>query len=414
MVGVIAAQLLCGCGGNGTKGGEETDGSGQQYVAGETDTVIVRREYGIAVDSFDMEERRVKEGEAISVIFKRAGAPDDALNRLLAIPDSVFDVRRVRAGNKYTLFYTPDSARQLTYVVYHRSITDFVVFHLEDSLHVERFEKPVTRVERMSSVTINNSLWGDVSRAGLDVELALDLSDIYAWTIDFFGLQAGDSFSAYYDEEYVDSVPIGIGRIYAARFTHRGKENYAIYYGNDSVEGYWDLDGNNVKKAFLKAPLKFSRVSSHFTYARRHPVYKTVRPHTGVDYAAPKGTPVMAIGDGTVTYKGYSGAGGNMVKIRHNSTYQSAYLHLSKFGKGVAVGQRVTQGQVIGYVGSTGASTGPHLDFRVWKNGQPIDPLAMEAPPTEPLPEQYRAEFDSVKRVMLERIGVTAERDSVR
>ena len=134
-------------------------------------------------------------------------------------------------------------------------------------------------------------------------------------------------------------------------------------------------------------------------------MYKTVRPHTGVDYAAPKGTPVMAIGDGTVTYRGYSGGGGNMVKIRHNSTYQSAYLHLSKFGKGVAVGERVTQGQVIGYVGSTGASTGPHLDFRVWKNGQPINPLTMEAPPTEPLPEQYRAEFDSVKNVMLERIA---------
>lgn len=402
MIVAMAAPFLCGCGGK-ASGGEE---DGKQPCETETvDTVIVRREYGIAVDSFDMEEHRVKEGEAISTIFSRAGAPDDAINRLLTIPDSVFDVRRVRAGNKYTLFYTPDSVRQLTYVVYHRSLTDFVVFHLEDSLHVERFEKPVTRVERTSSVTINNSLWGDVNRAGLNVALALDLSDIYAWTIDFFGLQAGDSFTACYDEEYVDSVAVGIGRIYAARFTHNGKDCYAIYYGNDSVEGYWDLDGNNVKKAFLKAPLKFSRISSHFTYARRHPVYKTVRPHTGVDYAAPKGTPVMAIGDGTVTYRGYSGGGGNMVKIRHNSTYQSAYLHLSKFGKGVAVGERVTQGQVIGYVGSTGASTGPHLDFRVWKNGQPINPLTMEAPPTEPLPEQYRAEFDSVKNVMLERIA---------
>ena len=191
------------------------------------------------------------------------------------------------------------------------------------------------------------------------------------------------------------------------------KRYYAVFYENDDVSGYWDLEGNNVKKAFLKAPLSFSRISSKFTYARKHPIYKTVRPHTGVDYAAPMGTPVMAIGDGVVTFKGYKGGGGHTVKIKHNSTYTSAYLHLSKYGKGIAEGVRVTQGQVIGYVGSSGSSTGPHLDFRIWKNGTPIDPLKMESPPTEPIPANARTEFDSVKTVMVkilnEELGIRNE-----
>lgn len=237
----------------------------------------------------------------------------------------------------------------------------------------------------------------------LPVELALELSDIYAWTIDFFGLQQGDSIRVYYEEQYVDSTRIGIGQIYAADFYHARRWQGAYWfdasdYGETAqpLRGYFDAAGNSLRKAFLKAPLNYKRISSHFTYARKHPVYKVVRPHTGVDYAAPMGTPVVSIGDGVVIEKGYKGSGGNTVKIRHNATYTTAYLHLSKYASDIAVGKAVQQGQVIGYVGSTGASTGPHLDFRVWKGGTPIDPLKMESPPVEPIPEAYKARFDSV------------------
>ena len=162
------------------------------------------------------------------------------------------------------------------------------------------------------------------------------------------------------------------------------------------IANYFDAEGNSLRKAFLKAPLNYKRISSKFTYARKHPVYKVVRPHTGVDYAAPTGTPVVSIGDGVVTMKQYKGGGGNTVKIKHNSTYTTAYLHLSKYAKGLTVGKHVKQGEVIGYVGSTGASTGPHLDFRVWKNGSPIDPLKMQSPPAEPIPAQYKDTFATI------------------
>ena len=158
---------------------------------------------------------------------------------------------------------------------------------------------------------------------------------------------------------------------------------------------YWNEKGESMRKAFLKAPLKFSRISSGFSYSRKHPVTRKVQPHTGVDYAAPKGTPVMTIGDGVITSMKYEGAGGNTIRIRHNSVYSTAYLHLSGYAKGLKTGQRVRQGQVIGYVGSTGRSTGPHLDFRVWKNGSPINPLKMDSPPAEPLKPDFKDEFEA-------------------
>jgi murein DD-endopeptidase MepM/ murein hydrolase activator NlpD len=226
--------------------------------------------------------------------------------------------------------------------------------------------------------------------------LALNLSDIFAWTVDFFGLQKGDRFMVVYDEVYIDTTFVEIGRIHAAGFISGKNVSHAFYFVQDSIGSYWDASGNSLKRAFLKAPLKFSRISSHFSYARKHPILRIVRPHTGVDYAAPAGTPVMSIGDGTVIAKGFNGGGGHTVKIRHNSVYTTAYLHLSKYGEGVNVGSRVSQGQVIGYVGSTGTSTGPHLDFRVWMNGKPINPLTVESPPVEPIRESNKAMFDSI------------------
>ena len=216
-------------------------------------------------------------------------------------------------------------------------------------------------------------------------------------TVDFFGLQKGDRFRVLYDEKFCDGESVAVDTVRYAIFTHNGSDMPSIMYNQkDGGNVYWNEKGESMRKAFLKAPLKYSRISSGFSYSRKHPVTRKVQPHTGVDYAAPTGTPVMTIGDGVVTSVKYEGAGGNTVRIKHNSVYSTAYLHLSKYAKGLKVGQRVRQGDVIGYVGSTGRSTGPHLDFRVWKNGTPINPLKMDSPPAEPLSGEHKAAFEAV------------------
>ena len=375
----------------------------QEYI--DEEIVPIRYEYGLAIDSFRVDTGYVSNGETLGGILNRLGATRQQINQVGTLAREEFDVRQIRAGKQFLALYATDSVQNevLQYWVYLPDARTAKVLHLTDSLHVEHVQKPIRIVPRKAEVVIESSLWNAMVGNDLPVELALELSEIYAWTIDFFGLQQGDSIRVFYDEQYVDSVRWGIGRIYAANFYHgkRWQEAYwfdiADYQATDTrCRGYFDAEGNSLRKAFLKAPLNYKRISSKFTYARKHPVYKVVRPHTGVDYAAPAGTPVVAIGDGVVIEKGYKGGGGNSVKIRHNSTYTTAYLHLSKYGKDIAVGKRVNQGQVIGYVGSTGASTGPHLDFRVWKGGSPIDPLKMVSPPVEPIPATLRPTFDSV------------------
>jgi murein DD-endopeptidase MepM/ murein hydrolase activator NlpD len=220
----------------------------------------------------------------------------------------------------------------------------------------------------------------------------------------FFGLQVGDSFSVVCDEELVDTISLGCGKIHAAYFRHVDHDFYAVPFTQGGIESYYDLEGNSLRKAFLKAPLKFSRISSGFSHNRLHPVLKIYRPHHGVDYAAPSGTPVYAIGDGKIikAARGYNRGAGNIIKIRHNGVYSTAYLHLKSFAKGIKTGVYVKQGDLIGYVGSTGLSTGPHLDFRFYKNGKAINPLRVEAPPVEPVLDSNRVAYDSVKAATLE------------
>lgn len=361
-------------------------------------------EYGIPVDSFNTTEGNVKAGETLSAILGKLGCKGQVIHQLNCFSSETFDVKRIKQGDSYTAYYSKDSIPELTYVVYHQSVVDHIVFHVCDTLCAHRFKKTVRTEQRIAHAVISTSLWDAIISNNLHRQLALDLSDIYAWSIDFFGLQKNDSFVVLYDELFVDTLSIGIGKIHAATFTHRGKTFSAFYFKNDQVNGFWDENGNSLRKAFLKAPLKFSRISSGFSYARKHPVYKTVRPHTGVDYAAPAGTPVMSIGDGVVVEKGYKGGGGNTVKVRHNSVYTTAYLHLSRYAKNLQVGSHVSQGEVIGYVGSTGTSTGAHLDFRVWKNGSPINPLTMESPSVEPIPQNAMTEFIALRDSLQKRI----------
>jgi murein DD-endopeptidase MepM/ murein hydrolase activator NlpD len=237
--------------------------------------------------------------------------------------------------------------------------------------------------------------------------LAVELSDIYAWTIDFFAIQKGDRFTVIYDEDFVAGESIGLRKIYSASFTQNGTTFYAIRFTQEEGDSFFDEKGNSLRKAFLKAPLKFSRISSRFSENRMHPVLRIVRPHHGVDYAAATGTPVYSIGDGTVLQKSYQPAGGgNFVKIKHNSVYTTSYMHLSKFAAGLKAGQRVRQGQVIGYVGQTGLASGPHLDFRVFIGGTPVDPLTIKSEPAEPVKPTNLGKFKTLRDSVLQLLKV--------
>ena len=368
---------------------------------------------GFCPDSLRMTEGKVKSGQFFSNLLGGLGMSQQEAYNLTVACDSVFDVKTLRVGNSYRAYYddadTLSDGGRLRYLVYERDRSSSIVFSCEPPYEAWVYEKPITIERRYADVTINSSLWNDMRDAGVSPLLILSLSDIYAWTIDFFGLQKGDRFRVLYDERMCDGEVLAVDTVRYAVFSHGGNDLPMIMFDQkDGGNIWWNDKGESMRKAFLKAPLQYSRVSSGFSYARKHPVTRKVQPHTGIDYAAPKGTPVMTIGDGVVTSVKYEGAGGNTVRIRHNSVYSTAYLHLSKYAKGLKAGQRVRQGEVIGYVGSTGRSTGPHLDFRVWKNGTPINPLKMDSPPAEPLKEEnmkafgetaekYRAQIDSIQ-----------------
>lgn len=353
---------------------------------------------GFPRDQYECVEGKIANGSYFGKLMNSdLGVPMARVNRLAAA-DSVFDVRKMRAGNAYRAYYTRDSLRRLDYVVYDENRVSSIVFRVDTLPMVWRYNRPVEIRRMAADATIESSLWNDMQKAGASPLVILSLSDIYAWTVDFFGIQPGDRFRVLYDERVCEGEVIAIDTVRYAEYIRGESVMPAIMFNQkDTGNVYWNEKGESLRRAFLKAPLEFKRISSTFTMHRKHPVHGDVRPHTGVDYAAPTGTPVHAVGDGTVISVGWGGGGGNTVKIRHNSVYTTAYLHLSKYGPGIKAGVRVTQGQVIGYVGMTGTATGPHLDYRVWKNGTPINPLTMEAPPAVPIREEYKAALDSVR-----------------
>lgn len=359
--------------------------------------IEIKRTYGIAVDSFDIEHGVIQRNQNLSEILHPYKVSYQKIDMIAKASDTIFNLKKIRAGNTYALFMTKDSSKNLHYFVYEHTPVDFVVFDLSDTaINIYKDKKDVDLKKKTCSGSIESSLWNAMTDNDLDPMLALELSDIYAWSVDFFGLQKGDSFKIIYEEKCIGDKIIGLNKIISALFFHADTQFYAIPFVQDSVESYFDEEGNSLKRAFLKAPLKFNRISSHFSNSRLHPILKIRRPHHGIDYAAPYGTPVVAIGDGKVIYKKYSGGAGYMVKIKHNSVYTTAYLHLSKYGN-IKTGQYVKQGDVIGYVGSTGLSTGPHLDFRFYKSGYPINPLKVESPPVDPIHEENLKDYNKVK-----------------
>ena len=384
---ILIALTLAACGQNGRKGRAEAGADTQN------DTVYP---LGFCTDSFRVVSGKVAGGDNFVAWLTRMGAPQGKAHAMVSVCDTVFDPRKLRAGNTWRAYYQDSTS--LRYVVYDNSLVQQTVFSLGDSLAAWKYCKSVHTEDRWADVTINSSLWNDMTAAGAPQDLIGEISDIYAWTVDFFGLQKGDRFRIHYRERFCEEESVGIDRVHYAEFLRDSIVLPAIYFDQgDGGNKYWNQRGESLKKAFLKAPLKFNRISSGYSLHRLHPVHGVVRPHTGVDYAAPTGPPVMSIGDGTVLSAGWGkGGAGNTVKIRHNSVYTTAYLHLSRMA--VKAGQRVSQGQVIGYVGMTGTATGPHLDFRVWKNGSPINPLKLEAPPAEPIHPQFLPALDSIYR----------------
>jgi len=359
-------------------------------------------EYGIVTDSFKIDRDEVKPGENLGGIFTRLGVDQKIVGNLGVYTDGVFDIRKLRSGNSYTAMMSNDGNNKLKYFVYAINDTSYVLFDFRDSLHVHKDSKDVVRKLKSFSGEITSSLWTTMQEKGIDPNMAVALANIYQWSIDFYAIQKGDGFKVIYEELSVDGKPISIGEIHSAVFMHNGKEYYAFRFNQGNITDYFDDKGENLRKEFLKAPLKFSRITSKFSNARMHPILRILRPHHGVDYAAPMGTPVHTIGNGTVLKASYAGGAGRLVSIRHSNGYTTSYMHLSGFGPGIHPGTSVSQGQVIGYVGSSGLSTGSHLDFRVYKNNVAINPLTIVSPPALPVNASYKASFDSV-RVMYEK-----------
>ena len=343
---------------------------------------------------------------SLSILLAKLNLSNKKIHQVIEKAQAVFDLRKIKAGNPYLIFKSKnDTTKQADYLIYQQNPGEYIVFDLNDSIQVKKELKPVRSEIKNATGTIESSLWVTMVENNTNPLLAIELSDIYAWTIDFFGIQKGDAFKVFYREDFVDSTSLGIKQIYAAKFTHNGQDIYAIPFYQDSVLSFYDADGKSLRKAFLKAPLKYRRIASRFSNSRLHPILKIRRPHHGVDYSAPIGTPVHSIGDGVVIKAQYSGGAGNYVKIRHNSIYTTGYMHLSKYGKGIKPEKYVKQGDIIGYVGSTGLSTGPHLDFRVWKNGTNIDPLKLEAPPVEPIKPENMDFFKKIKDIWVEKLN---------
>ena len=337
----------------------------------------------------------MKQRQTIAEILHRFGFTAQQIYSLTQCPDSIFDVRKIRPGQACALVTEKDSAATPCYFIYEESPKTYITFDLRNKYHATRNNKPVEWRESEVAGIVNSSLWVSMQESGTSPLLAVEMSHIFGWSVDFFGIQKGDEYRLIYEQEHVEDTPLNNYRIVAASFRASDSTIYAIPYTQENEELFYNIDGNSLEGAFLKAPLDYYRISSRFSNSRFHPVLRRYRAHHGVDYAAPTGTPVYAIGSGKVVAKAFqAGGGGNYVKIKHNGTYTSTYMHLSRFAKGLKVGDFVKQKQVIGYVGSTGISTGPHLDFRVHENGKPINPLTIKSQPKKPISDSCRAEFN--------------------
>ena len=362
--------------------------------------------YGIPMNEYDVDFGVVKKNQSLSVILAGHGLTGQQIYKLSTDSREIFDVRKIRSGQPYAVFSTKDSVPVAEYFVYEIDPRSYVVYELKGEGKITLGKNPVEWKPKTTKGQVQSSLWNAMVDSQVDPLLAVDLSRIFGWTIDFFGLQKEDEFRVLYEQECVDGKELANFNILGALFRHAGTDYYAIPFLQDGEVLFYNEEGNSLEGAFLKAPLDYFRITSRFSNSRFHPKLKIYRPHHGVDYAAPVGTPVYAIGSGTVVAKGFqANGGGNYLKIKHNGTYTTSYMHLSRFEKGIKIGSKVAQKQVIGYVGSTGLSTGPHLDFRVFENGRPVNPLTIKSQPKKPVSEANLADFNRLRDSVIDRLS---------
>ena len=363
-------------------------------------------EYNILVDSFNVTKGFVKRGQTMGEILYLNHIDHFEINKIVKKSKGIFDVRRVNTGKKYTVICASDSTKMAQYFIYEIDATNYVVFDLRGEIDVYKGKKPVTVKLKTASGIIKSSLWLTMEEQKLSPKLTAELSTIYAWTIDFFKIQKNDGFRVYYEDKYIDGEYIGIGRLLAAEFTHKGQDFYSFYYKeNDNFGDYYDEQGKTLRKAFLMAPVDYKRISSRYSKRRKHPVTGRWKGHFGTDYAAEKGTPIWSTANGTIIAATYTKNNGNYVKVRHNGTYTTQYLHMSKIKPGIRKGVFVKQGDIIGYVGSTGLATGPHVCYRFWKNDKQVDPFKQKLPPGDPIKKENRVAYmlakDSLMQILM-------------
>ena len=362
---------------------------------------IPRVEFGFNFNDFDVVQDTIRNGDSFGqLLFNNNLSYSEIANITSTVKDS-FDARKLDINKQYTILRSDDSLNKPQVFIYQPNRIDYVVVDFRDSIVAQRKSKPVTIIENTASGVINSTLSETIEEQGLSYNIANDLSSIYAWTIDFFKLQKGDRFKIVYTEKYIDDTTyVGVDQIQSAYFEHNNRPFYAFQFVADTINyipDYFDEEGKTLRKAFLKAPLKFStRISSRFSRRRFHPVQRRWKAHKGTDYAAQRGTPIITTANGTVTKSGYTRGNGNYVKIRHNATYSTQYLHMSK--RKSKVGDFVKQGEVIGYVGSTGLASGPHVCYRFWKNGAQVDPYKQKLPEAKPMdPNMKPIYFEFIK-----------------
>ncbi len=367
----------------------------------------VRNVFGID-ESLETVTHTIRRNESLSAILRRHGLSSQDIHDMSRASSGVFDVRRMRAGRPLHIYSRTDStgSDKVAFVIYEDSAADFIRFSLSDSVFVQRDTKPVEIRTRQVSGSITSSLYQTMRDIDVNPQLTNRLADVYAWQVDFYRIQSGDHFKVLFEEQLIGGEVAEIGRIIAAVFTHRNQDYYAFHYRQNGIDEYYDEEGNSLRRQFMAAPLDYTRISSRFTNRRYHPVLKRSMPHHGTDYAAPVGTPIRAVGDGTITVARYDRNNGNYIRVRHNSVYETGYLHMSRFASGMQPGTQVKQGQIIGYVGQTGLATGPHLCFRFWQHGRPVDPRNIDLPPADPIQDEHRAPFASRKEQLLKKLEI--------
>ncbi len=360
--------------------------------------VVPKYEFGFNLDDFSVLSDTIKSGDSFGKLLFENHIGFGRIEEIVKATKDTFNVAKLNVGKRYTILRSNDSIEKARYFIYQKSKIDYVVFDFSNDSISKAYtaKKPSKLVEKTASGIITSSLSEALDSAGLNVYIGHEMADIYAWSIDFFRLQKGDRYKIVYTERYIeDSIYVGVEDIKSAVFVHNNTPFYAFDYKSDVVEGitdYYDETGKTLRSQFLKAPVKFSRISSRYNLKRRIKYYgNRVRPHKGTDFAAPIGTPIMATASGTVTESTRRGGNGKYVKIRHNSTYSTQYLHMKN--QNVRKGQVVKQGDVIGWIGMTGNTGGPHVCYRFWKNGRQVDPLREKLPAAKPISEDLKEEY---------------------